>query len=201
MTTENEKNNRQRTSGMRWQTNGEIKRRAEKSERIAKCTNCTIERCEHSVCANIHGLQHVNMYITCSSALLSPNWCDIIAAAVRIYCQPYIWTACAHCSCIKLNLSFMRNTLSCKFEYEFMHIAFANTFIFNIHTCKHNAVRVPCAVRWTSLLDGKMICGDAHCRYLSINEWPQIHDVRYRCQRIYIPSALRPIRQPLTTAL
>lgn len=37
----------------------------------------------------------------------------------------------------------------------------------------------------TSLLDNKMKCGDVHCRYLSINEWPHIHDVRYRCHQIH----------------
>lgn len=132
------------------------------------------------------------------------NMCIYRAACCRRACtrvlllrykQPHSHTSVpsiptALYSCIKLNLSFMRNTLSCKFKYEFMHIAFANTFIF-IRMCKHNAVRMPCGVRCTSLLDDKMICGDAHCRYLSINEWPHIHDVRYRCQPIYEPIYLR----------
>lgn len=71
------------------------------------------------------------------------HWCCATDIHPNIHiCIPRKPTALY--SCIKLNLSVMRNTLSCKFKYEFMHIAFANTFIFiriQIHA-NINALRI-----------------------------------------------------------
>lgn len=106
--------------------------RAEKSERmqnaqVGQLNVASVHTGPISVDCNMW------IYITCSSA-----GCHRIGTLVLLLRYEYTpnhtfgpRVPTAMYSCIKLNLSFMRNTLSCKFKYEFMHIAFANTF--NIH--------------------------------------------------------------------
>lgn len=111
------------------------------AERMQNCTNWTIEPFWMA-----RRTRSCRWTATCTSSLAvaflrGTRWYGNIVSEQMYIC---IYRLRSY-SCIKLNLSFMCNTLSCKFKYEFMHIAFANTVRPSVHSFIFmHAMRMPC---------------------------------------------------------